>query len=112
MSLNDYWSSDKVLAIPSFPTIKPRNRFLGILSCLRLNNNEKHAVCVHTESDPIFKLRPDYDHALQTKFRPSYTPTESKALDEATIGWGGNLSFKVYNSDKPNGIWHKTVRNL
>ena len=100
MSLNDYWSTDKILSTPFFPTIMPRNRFLGILSCLHLNNNEKHVARDHTEYDPIFKLRPVYD-VMQTKFRESYTPTESIALDEATIGWRGNLSFKVYNPDKP-----------
>ena len=100
MSLNDYWSTDKILSTPFFPTIMPRNRFLGILNCLHLNNNEKHVARDHTEYDPIFKLRPVYD-VMQTKFRESYTPTESIALNEATIGWRGNLSFKVYNPDKP-----------
>ena len=72
MSLNDYWSTDKILSTPFFPTIMPRNRFLGILSCLHLNNNEKHVARDHTEYDPIFKLRPVYD-VMQTKFRESYT---------------------------------------
>ena len=100
LTIGDYWSHDEVVSTPFFPAIMPRNRFLAIMSCLHLNNNSNQLPRDDANYDPIFKLRPVYDH-LKSKFLATFTPGENLALDEATIAWRGNLSFRVYNPDKP-----------
>ena len=100
-NLTDYWCQDDVISTPFFRSVMSRNRFKLILQFLHLNNNELSLPRDNDEHDKLFKIRPFYD-ALLDKCGRMYIPDKNLALDEAMIAWRGNLSFKVYNPDKPD----------
>ena len=39
---------------------------------------------------------------LANKFKTYYIPEKHLSLDECSMSWRGHLSFKVYNSNKPD----------
>ena len=99
--LHDYWSKDELLETPFFRKAMPRNKFLLMLSFLHLNNNHNNIPRGQAGHDPIFKIRPFYEH-FRTKFQDVYYPGENIAIDEGMVAWRGHLSFRVYLPDKPD----------
>ena len=99
--LHDYWSKDELLETPFFCKAMPRNKFLLMLSFFHLNNNHNNIPRGQAGHDPIFKIRPVYEH-FRTKFQDVYYPGENIAIDEGMVAWRGHLSFRVYLSDKPD----------
>lgn len=99
-NLASYWSLDELLSTPAFGNIMPRDRFLNILTCFHLNNNE-YAIPRGVDGyDPIYKVRPIYD-VLSTRFRAVYVPTENICIDESMVPWKGRLFFRQYIPSKP-----------
>ena len=99
--IKDYWCVDDVTDTPFFRSVMSRNKFLLILQFLHLNDNQRSVPRDHPDHDKLFKVRPIYDMLADKCYR-TYIPRENLALDEAMIAWRGNLSFKVYNPDKPD----------
>ena len=48
----------------------------------------------------LFKLGGIYKN-ITTRFHQVYIPHQELSLDEGMVPWRGNLSFRVYNPDKP-----------
>ena len=97
----DYWSSDPLTETPFYGRCMSRDRFLALLSNFHLNDNTKDLPRDSPDRDKLFKIRPFID-ALKKNFESVYIPSKQMAIDEATIPWRGNLSFRVYNPDKPH----------
>ena len=101
LDIHDYWSKDELLETPFFRKVMPRNKFLLIMSFLHLNDNDNTVPRGQDGYDPIFKLRPMYEH-FRTQFDELYYPGENIAIDEGMVAWRGHLSFRVYMPDKPD----------
>ena len=99
--LEKYWSTDALISTPIFSKSMPRDRFLNILTCFHLNNNENQVNRGSDGYDPLFKIKPLYDVTRQ-KCLSVYTPEEHLSLDEGMVPWRGRLSFKQYIPSKPD----------
>lgn len=53
-SLDLYWSTDSLLSTPAFAQTMPRDRFMNILKCFHLNNNDNYIRRGEDGYDPIF----------------------------------------------------------
>lgn len=99
--LEKYWSTDSLISTPIFSKTMPRDRFLNILTCFHLNNNENQVARGADGYDPLFKVKPLYDVTRQNFLRV-YTPEQHLSLDEGMVPWRGRLSFKQYIPNKPD----------
>ena len=99
--LSQYWSTDELLRTPAFGEAFSRDRFMNLLTCLHLNNNETGLHRGDEGFDPLHKIRPIYD-VLSSRFRTIYTPKEHICIDEAMVPWKGRLTFKQFIPNKPN----------
>ena len=96
-TLEDYWSTDRMIETPIYGKVMSRNRFEIILSYLHFNDSEKRSpMC----DDRLYKVRPIIDHFV-AKFREMYNPHENISIDEGMLSWRGQLGFRVYNPKKP-----------
>ena len=97
--VNDYWSTNDVTSTPFFPKCMPRDRFWILITYLHLSDNSLHdkKSAAYT---PINKLGVIYKRVIG-RFFSIYKPHEHISVDEGMVPWRGNLSFKVYNPDKP-----------
>lgn len=77
-----------------------RDRFRCILSMLHLNNNENFIVSVNPGYDPIFKIRPFFDHFINAS-TSLFVPNQNLCLDEIMCPFRGHIRFRVYMKDKP-----------
>ena len=100
-NIRDYWSTDNIFKHPFFPSVMPRDRFLDILTFFHLNDNRNMARRGTIDFDPLFKVRP-FLETIKSRFQSLWYPYENIAVDEATVAWRGNLSFRVFNKDKPD----------
>lgn len=98
--IKEYWTTDPVTSTPFFPSCMPRDRFQLLLSFLHLNDNSNYIPRGQEGHDPLFKLGSIYSNILR-RFSSSYTSNKYLSFDEGMIPWRGNLSFRVYNPDKP-----------
>ena len=98
--LSDYWTVDPIMCTPGFGQIMTRNRFELILKFFHLADNAKLIPRNQEGHDPIFRVR-EMLNRYADRCRTVYIPDQEIALDEATVPWKGNLSFKIYNPKKP-----------
>ena len=96
---NDYWSTNDVTSTPFFPKCMPRDRFWILITYLHLSDNSLPGR-KSTAYTPINKLGFIYKKLIG-RFASIYKPHQHIAVDEGMVPWRGNLSFKVYNPDKP-----------
>ncbi|XP_012938512.1 piggyBac transposable element-derived protein 4, partial [Aplysia californica] len=78
-----------------------RDQFNLILSYFNLCNNVDNQPQDSPDYNPLFKIRKFVD-ALNENFQRTFHPGKDIAIDEAMVAWRGNLSFFVYNPDKPD----------
>ena len=90
------------LRTPFFGNTMTKNKFFLIISLFHLNNNENQVPRGQDGYDPIYKVRRVRRDHFRQKFEELYSPGENIAIDEGIIAWRGNLSFRVYMSDKPD----------
>ena len=100
-NLKDYWTCDAVIDTPYIRKVMSRDRFFEIMRYLHFNDNEKALPSNDPNRDKLFKIRPMYD-VIRANFAKMCTPSRDVAIDEASIPWKGNLSFKVFNPLKPH----------
>jgi len=93
--LQDYWSTDPLLATPIFRKIMTRNRYLQILRYLHFANNEE------IENHPLKEVKPVIDD-LRKKFSNSILPGKNLCIDESLVLWKEKLKFKQYLPLKQN----------
>lgn len=101
ISIQDYWSQDEVLLTPFQTKLMKRDYFLLLLKFLHFNDNRHFVPRGSPGYDPLFKIRPVYDMIINS-FYDAYQPKQHLSLDESTIGWRGNLHYRVYNPTKSN----------
>lgn len=100
LDVTEYWTTDPVTSTPFFPAIMARDRFLLILTFLHLNDNSRYIPRGQPGYEPLYKLG-DLFKLIIANFGRVYYPHQEIALDEGMVPWRGNLSFRVYNPDKP-----------
>ena len=100
LDVTDYWTTHPVTSTPFFPACMARDRFLLILTFLHLNDNTHYIPRGQENYDPLFKLGNIFK-LIVSSFGNAYYPHQQLALDEGMVPWRGNLSFRVYNPDKP-----------
>ena len=94
------WSLDEVIGTPFFGNFMSRNWYQLLLKFLHLNNNSKAAPHHDQNYDPLYKACPMYKK-FRNCLREVYTPGCDLVLDEGTMLWKGNISFCIYNPNKP-----------
>ncbi|XP_052269913.1 piggyBac transposable element-derived protein 4-like [Dreissena polymorpha] len=99
-NITDYWSRDPVCETPFFPSIMNRDRFLNLISCLHLANNELYVSRGQPGYNPLFKLGTVYSTVL-ARYPLLFGPNQELSIDEGKVPWRGNLHFKVYHKNKP-----------
>ena len=97
--IKDFWSTDPILSHPWFPSVMSRDRFLQILQCLHVNNNDND-----TGNDKLFKLRPFLDHVVR-QCKRLYKPNREVSVDEQMIGTKCRIGFRQYMPLKPTHKW-------
>lgn len=98
--LEDYWTMDEVCETPFFGTIMNRNRFELILKFLHAANTSQIKKRGEDGYDPLFRVR-ELNTRYVERSKNVYIPERELALDEATMLWKGNVSYRVYNPMKP-----------
>ena len=97
--VKDFWSTDPILSHPWFPSVMSRDRFLQIVYCLHLNNNQNDP-----GNDKLFKVRPLLDHIVR-QCKKHYKPNCEVSIDEQMIGTKSRISFRQYMPMKPTAKW-------
>jgi len=100
-NMRNYWSTDDLYKHPFFPTVMSRDRFLDILSLLHLNDNSRMMKRGEPGFNPLHKVDP-FLVRIKQSFKTLWQPFRNISVDEAMIAWKGNLSFRVFNKDKPD----------
>ena len=100
LDLSEYWTTSEVNETPFFKTLMSRDRFWLLMSFFHLANNEDMIKRGQPGHDPLFKLGRVYKNII-SRFHQVYIPHQELSLDEGMVPWRGNLSFRVYNPDKP-----------
>ena len=100
-SIRSYWDTDSMLSTPFFSHIMSRGRFEAIISNLHINDSSRAHPKGHPQHDPLFRVRPLYD-VLRQRFREARTPDKDLCIDEGSMGWRGNIAYRMYNPSKPN----------
>lgn len=95
-----YWSDDPALGVPFVKRVMARNRFDKLNQYLHLNNNENFVPRGQPNHDKLFKVRPFLD-AVVKNLREEYHPKQNLSVDEAMVGFKGQLSMKQYLPMKP-----------
>lgn len=87
--LEDYWSTNPMIATPIFHQTMTRNRYLQILRFLHFEDNN------NPSTHPLRKLKAVIDY-LKMKFSSVLHPGQKLCIDESLMLWKGRLSFKQY----------------
>ena len=94
--IKDYFSREWTEETPFFLDVFSRRRFLQIHWMLHVQSPEPTTQPI-TRSRKISNVV-DY---VKKKCIQIYTPRQSIAVDESTVGFKGRISFKTYNPQKP-----------
>jgi len=95
-----YWSKDPALGVPFVKHVMTRDRFDKLNQYLHLNNNENFVPRGQPNHDKLFKVRP-FLEAVMKNFREEYRPKQNSSMNEAMVGFKGQLSMKQYLPLKP-----------
>ena len=94
--IDDYWSTDPVIATPIFNSTMPQDRFELLLLFWHFIDNE----CA-VDGDLLSKLR-KICNALLERFQALYIPGKEISIDESMVLWRGRLTLS------PVYFWKKT----
>ena len=89
-SVEDYWSTDPVLATPVVSSVMPRDRFEVLMRMWHFANNEDTV-----PGDRLHKIRQVCDSILD-RFQDVYHPGKELSIDESMVLWRGRLVFCQY----------------
>ncbi|OXA56616.1 piggyBac transposable element-derived protein 4 [Folsomia candida] len=95
-TLQDYWSTNSLIATYSFGDSMSRDRFLQILRALHFVNLEDPEL---NQTDRFHKLGSILSRIL-ANFKNFVNPGEFLTLDEELMPYKGSLSIRQYNSKK------------
>lgn len=100
LEVSEYWTTSELNSTPFFPSVMPRDRFWLLMSFFHLADNTLQVRRGMPGFDPLYKLGTLYKNIIH-RFGNVFTPHQQLSLDEGMVPWRGNLSFRVYNPDKP-----------
>lgn len=92
-TLESYWTKDRLLSSPVFPSLMARDRFLLILKFLHFNDNSQQPSGGLERRK--FMVSPIID-LLNKRFQEVYAPDQNISMDESLLKWLGNLSWKIF----------------
>ncbi|KAL7637887.1 UNVERIFIED_CONTAM: hypothetical protein RMT77_011499 [Armadillidium vulgare] len=98
-TINSYWSTDRYLSTPAFPSVMKRDRFCNILSFLHFEDVSEVIDFSNEAERRLRKLNPllrMLDEAIEKK----YYPSQNLSLDESLLLWKGRLIFRQYIKSK------------
>jgi len=98
--MNNYWSSDWVLAVPQFTQVFTKRRFWFLWANMHLVDNNNCLPRDHADYDKLFKVRPMVDK-LNDNFAECYEPHQQISVDESMVRFKGRSSMKQYLPMKP-----------
>lgn len=93
--INLYWSKDKKFHNEFITSLMPRDRFLLLLNCFHVSNNEEQ----RQPNDRLFKVRPLLS-LLLNNFKAVIKPGKDLVVDESMIPFRGRLVFRQYLPNK------------
>ena len=100
LQLEDYWTSDSLLAVPGIVKGMPIDRYKVLLQCLHVNDY----TTVKSRNDPnydrLHKSRPLLNMS-RDNFMYEYNILREVGVDEAMVGFKGRSSLKQYMPLKP-----------
>ncbi len=99
-AINDYWSTEWILAVPQLASIYPRQRFWQLWTNLHLADNSAMPTRDSPNFDKLYKLRPLLN-ILQQAFLSNYYPSQEVSVDESMVRFKGRTSLKQYMPLKP-----------
>ena len=97
--LNDYWSLDTMLGVPSIASRMPRDRFKFLFRHLHLVDETSLSSSTKQE-DRHYKVKPLL-RILRRSFMLSYSPSQEFVVDELMIKSKGRAKGKVFMPKKP-----------
>lgn len=99
--LENYWSSDPILSVPSINNVMSSKRFIYITQMIHCNDNSKNTPKNYPSHDKLFKVRPIIE-ALNRNVKRNYKSSNYKmSIDESMIPFKGRSSLKQYMPMKP-----------
>jgi hypothetical protein len=90
--MDEYFSRNRLLVMPTFYGIISGKRFFILLKLLHFAVSEAHRGQVPKN---ICKMKPVFNHPIR-KFSESYVPEDQLSIDESLLLWKGRLGLKVY----------------
>ena len=96
----DCWITSWPFATVTFSSILKRDRFSLIMKFLHLNDSTKYVPKGQPRYDALYKLHPFLD-PLIANFKAGFTLGREVSVDEAIIGFKGQLWFIQYIPKKP-----------
>lgn len=94
LELNEYWTTDPLLATPIFNKIMSRDRYLLLLRMLHFCCNDNQI-----SGDRLFKLDVVLNE-IRANFNAGMVPFQNLVIDESLVLWKGRLSFKQFIKTK------------
>ena len=99
-SINDYWSTDDVLATPIFSKVLSRDKFKLILKFLHFNdNNDPNFDPNDPDRDRLHKVRLFLD-SIRKRCQKVFSPGRYLSVDESLVLFKGRLHFRQYIKTK------------
>ena len=99
-AIQNYWSSDEILAHPWFRRVMSRNRFMEILQYFHVADNTTAPSRTDPNYNKLWKIQPIIT-ALNETSAQMYKPHRQLSVDESMIGTKSRLSFIQYMKAKP-----------
>lgn len=94
-SIEDYWAVEALVATPSFGRIMALKRFQEIMRYFHVADSSEDT------PDKLHRIRPLLN-AYTTRSRDTYVCDRELTIDEGSIAWRGNISYRTYNPSKPH----------
>lgn len=95
-----YWSKNPALSVLFVRRVMTRDRFDKLNQYLHLNNNENFVPHRQPNHNKLFKVCP-FLEAVVKNFHEEYRLKQNLSVDEAMVGFKGQLSMKQYLPLKP-----------
>lgn len=98
--LQNYWSADPLLGVPSVSSVMTSKQFKKIVETIHCNDNTTNPPRDQNGHDKLHKVRPLLEK-LGSKCAAVYKPSGSLSVDESMIPFKGRSTLKQYMPMKP-----------
>lgn len=94
LSIDEYWSTDKLLRTENFPRIMKKDRYISLLQMLYFHDNSET-----TNQDVLIKIRSIIDR-LQNSFSRPFYPYQHLCINESLLLFKGRCFSKHFIPSK------------